>query len=246
MGRKLDNVISLYLDGVRDGHVLPATDKFLTEGFVDHSSPRAPGRDGWVNLYEPLVARYDDRAVWPLRGFEDGTKVLLHSFQTFGPELKWVSIDIFDTDDEDQIVARWSARVPLASWSRSGRGQIDGPHFVDDRDCTEANTRLVGAYVAEVLINEEWDRFGHYADVDLYAEHDPEVSDGAGPVRYLSDCAGAGRPVRFHRLQELLGCGNFVATLCTMTRGLTPYHAFDIYRVSHNRIVEHWNAQVVC
>ncbi len=244
MGNKIDNVISLYLDGVRDGHVLPAAEKYLTETFTEHSEHpgQTPGRGSFVDLYEPLVARYHSRAVWPLRGFEDGSRVFLHSYQTFGADVAWVSMDVFDTDADDQITGRWSVRLPLAHRSRSGRSQIDGAHYVDDRHRTKANKRVVTGYLTEVLAGAAWPRLDTYVDTFQYAEHDPEVGDGAGLVRHLERCAATGEPIRYQDPEVVVGCGNFVATVSAASRGRARYRAFDVFRLDSGRIVEHWSA----
>src|SRR3954447_20335326 len=147
MGRKLDNVISLYLSGVVDGHVLPAADKYLAESYVDHLA--GGGRDEFVAGFQPLVSRFDDRAVRPLRGFEDGSKVFLHSYQSFGRgQVERVRVDVFDTDDEDNLTAGWSVTVPLRP-TRTGCSPIDGTSVVDPDAPTARNKKIVAAYVAE-------------------------------------------------------------------------------------------------
>jgi predicted SnoaL-like aldol condensation-catalyzing enzyme len=146
MGRKLDNVISLYLSGVVDGHVLPAADKFLTESYVDHLA--GGGRPEFVAGFQPLVARFDDRAVRPLRGFEDGSKVFLHSYQSFGRgQVERVRMDVFDTDAEDNLTQGWSVTVPLRA-TRTGCSPIDGTSVVDTDAATGANKRIVRGYAA--------------------------------------------------------------------------------------------------
>jgi predicted SnoaL-like aldol condensation-catalyzing enzyme len=239
MGRKLDNVVSLYLDGVVDGHVLPAADKYLAEDFVDHTAGTEPGRQGFLDRYEPLVSRYRDRAVWPLRGFEDGSKVFLHTYQTYGRgQLSMVGMDVFDTDPDDCLTARWSITVPLVSPTRSGRSQIDGPTF-GEPDGTVEHKRRVRSYVRDVLVEGRWDRMDGYLDRD-YAEHSPYTADGpAGLARRLVELGDAWC---YRTMTLLVGRGNYVATLGEATLLDEAYRVFDLYRLVDGRIVERWDA----
>jgi predicted SnoaL-like aldol condensation-catalyzing enzyme len=238
MGRKLDNAVSLYLDGVVDGYVLPAADKYLSEGFVDHSDPGRVGRQGFLDRYEPMVARYADRAVWPLRGFEDGSRVFLHTYQTYGRgQVSVVAMDVFDTDPDDNLTERWSVTVPLVSPTRSGRSQIDGPTFAEP-DGTVEHRRRVRGYVKDVLIDHRCDRIDAYLSGD-YAEHSPHTADGTrGVARRLTDPDG---PWCYRHVTLTVGRGNYVATVGEATVGDIGYQVIDLYRLVDSMIVEHWD-----
>ncbi len=179
----------------------------------------------------------------PLRGFEDGTRVFLHSYQSFGRgQVSRVCVDVFDTDDDDQLIRRWTITAPLVSVTRSGRSQIDGPTTVTDLERTGENRELVRRYLAEVLAAGRYDRIEEYLDERSYAEHSPEVPDGTGGLRHhLEQSAAAGAPIRYGETILLLGHGDHVVTLSAVTAGTRQYRAFDIYRLSRGRIAEHWD-----
>jgi predicted SnoaL-like aldol condensation-catalyzing enzyme len=244
MGRKLDNVIALYVDGVAEGHLWPAADKYLAEDFVDRSGATTDGRRGFVGPYEPLLRRFPDRFVRPVRGFEDGSKVFLHSYQSFGRgQVSQVGIDVFDTDAEDHVTARWNVTVPTVPRSRSGRSQIDGPTDLTDLDRTDANKDLVRRFITDVMIDGRRDRLDRYVDPHSYAEHSPDMPEGQHGFRHrLDHHAAAGSPVRYHEIVLMVGRGNYVVTLSTATLGTAPYRVFDIYRIGGGHIVEHWDA----
>jgi predicted SnoaL-like aldol condensation-catalyzing enzyme len=225
MGPKLSNVVDLYIHGVRDGHLSAALDKYVGDRFVEHSPGIGNGREGLAEAFEPLLERHYRRSVHPMRGFEDGSKVFLHTFSTFGwREVEHVTLDIFDTDADDHIVEHWGVTTPLVARTQSGCSQIDGPRWVTDTELTGANKDLVERYVRQSLIG------------------------GANPAAYVSSCIehdpDPETPVRYRELLQLAGSGNFVATAC---RFLDPAGrsrtAADLYRVECGRIVEHWTAR---
>jgi predicted SnoaL-like aldol condensation-catalyzing enzyme len=242
MGHKLDNVLAFYRDGVGDGHLQPAADKYLAPDYVDHRPPG--GIACLLAIYEPLLARYPDRLVLPLRAFEDGSRVFLHSFQTFGRGQRcWVGLEVFDTDEADTIVHRRGARVPLASWSRSGRSQIDGPTHVTDTDRTVANKAVVTGFLTEVLGRGDRGAVHRFLG-GTYAEHSPDVPDGpAGLLHHLEEHEAMGLPIRYGPADLVVGCGNFVVAQSPVTAGPLTYEALDLYRLEHGRIVEHWDAR---
>ncbi len=224
MGPKLQNAVDLYIHGLRDGHLSAALDKYVVTDLVEHSPGIANGREGLLNAYEPLVNRHYRRSVHPMRGFEDGSLVFLHTFITYGwREIEHVTMDIFDTDEDDHIVEHWGVTTPLRSRSASGCSQIDGARWVTDRNLTVRNKHLVEAYVAKCLIG------------------------GNDPFRYLSHCMDHDPdpevPRRYTDLVQIAGSGNFVAVAARVDsvagHGLATV---DLYRVEDGRIVERWTS----
>jgi predicted SnoaL-like aldol condensation-catalyzing enzyme len=148
VGPKLYNAVRLYIDGVRDGHLSAALDKYVAENLVQHTPGIPAGRDGLAALFRPLVDRYERRTVVPLRGFEHGSRVFLHTFACYGHRaVERVTMDIFDTDADDQIVAHWSVSAPLLGSAGCGASPIDGPRIAE-RGATETNVELVRAFLA--------------------------------------------------------------------------------------------------
>ncbi|HEY1487634.1 MAG TPA: nuclear transport factor 2 family protein [Micromonosporaceae bacterium] len=144
MGPKLYNAVRLYVDGIRDGHLAAALDKYVSADLVQHTPGVPAGRDGLAAMFQPLIDRYERRTVIPLRGFEDGSRVFLHTFACYGYRaVERVTMDIFDTDDDDHIIEHWSVSAPLLAPVPSGASPIDGPRIATDVPATEANTRLV-------------------------------------------------------------------------------------------------------
>jgi predicted SnoaL-like aldol condensation-catalyzing enzyme len=212
VGPKLYNVVRLYVDGIRDGHLAAALDKYVAEDLVQHTPGVADGRDGLAAIFQPLVERHQRRTVVPLRGFEDGSRVFLHSFATFGLRaVELVTIDIFDTDDEDQIVEHWSVSAPLCTPSRSGASPIDGPRIATDLHLTAANKRVVRGFLGG---------------------SGPQPMEPARIIEHGHDLVGG------TRIDQMIGHGSFVATVGARER----HFVADLFRVDGGAVVEHWDA----
>lgn len=240
MGPKLHNAVGFYLDGVRDGHIAAALDKYVSAGLVQHMPGVRGGREGLADTYGTLVDRYEQRMVQPVRGFEDGSKIFLQTYASFGwRDVEQVTFDIFDTDADDHCAEQWGIVTPVCGRSRSGWSQIDGVAWVSDLERTRANKRLVEAYVTECLIGGDR-RHGRYVSTAGYAQHDPELCDGIDAYLHYLDQPGSRR---YTRLCQLAGSGNFVAVACESSNGNEDFATCDLYRVEDGRIVEHWGAE---
>ena len=243
MGPKLYAAVRLYIDGVRDGHLDVALDKYVSADMIQRTCGIGPGRAGLAEHFGAMISGHERRMVRPMRGFEDGSTVFLHTFHSYGLRAhEHVSIDIFDTDADDHIVEHWNVSTPLRTGSRSGCSQIDGPTYVTDPDATEANKALVRTYVDEVLSGGRTDRIDRYVSVESFVQHDPDIGTGIrGYLSHLSETAAAGTPVRYARSEALVGSGNFVAIAGHCATGASAQIVSDLFRLEFGRIVEHWD-----
>ncbi len=211
MGPKLANAVGLFVDGVRDGHLAAALDKYVGDHLTEHSPGMSDDRAGLAAELEPLV-RHGRRTLRPLRGFEDGSRVFLHTVGLFGwRAIEQVRLDIFDTDDDDHLIEHWGVATPLCSDSRSGHSQVDGPLWAEDLGRTEENKKIIESYVHQCLIDGDHRELPGYLASDCYVDHDPAAPCGASDYRRYLD-----RPdlPRYTGLCQLVGSGNFVATYC--------------------------------
>ena len=246
MGPKLYNAVRLYIDGVRDGHLGAALDKYVAEDLVQHTPGVASGRAGLGELFESLVGQHTRRMIRPMRGFEDGSKVFLHTYHSYGfRDVERVSIDIFDTDDDHQLAEHWHVGAPMRSQSRSGRSQIDGPTCVADLTHTDANKELVSRYAKDVLLGGDRSRILDYISPETFHQHNPDISDSVdGFLDHLDERAAAGIPTRYCAIDQLVGCGDLVATVgrTVAEHDTVANTVADLFRIEGGRIVEHWDA----
>jgi predicted SnoaL-like aldol condensation-catalyzing enzyme len=222
-----------------------ALDKYVAEDMIQRSPGIGPGRRGLAEHLKPVVAGYDRRFIRPMRGFEDGSMVFLHTFHCYGlRQVEQVSIDIFDTDPDDHIIEHWNVTTPLRSGTCSGWSQIDGPACITDpatsplaiRRRSEASKAVVRAYIEDVLIDGNIEHLRSYVVTDGFAQHDPDVGAGVPGLEAMD--------VRYVGVDVLIGADDFVATTGRCTAGSRAYAVSDLFRVDRDRIVEHWSTTV--
>jgi len=240
MTAKLDHAKALYLEGIRDGNAREAVEAYTGDRYTQHSTGVRDGVEGFVEFFEPFIARNPQRDIQIVRGFEDGNYVFIHAYQDINNgEAQWVTTDFFDTDDQDRIVEHWDIIAPFAGASPSGRTAIDGPTEVTDLDRTEQNKQLVREMIHQVFIpGGDPTRAEEYFAEDCI-QHTRNVPDGLDALRRLAN--DPDRPLRYSEIALLVGQGNFVATLCRATLRGQPSAQCDLFRIEDGRIVEHWD-----
>lgn len=240
MGQKLNNAKNLYLEGIRDGNARAAVTKYTGARYTQHSTGVRDGVEGFVEFFEPFIARNPKRHIDIVRGWEDGQYVFVHAYQSLNDgESQWVTTDFFDTDENDKIIEHWDIIAPFRGANASGRTAIDGPTEITDFDKTVENKQVVRDMLQQVLV-----RGGDVNRIDEfiaegYLQHNPEVPDGLTAFRKLA--LDPNRPLWYSEIVLLVGKGNFVASLCKAEFDGKPYAQADIFRLEDGKIVEHWD-----
>ena len=236
MGRRLDNARALYLEGIRDGDYVEAIERYAGDRYIQHSTPVRDGKEGFVEFFADFIARNPVRDIEIVRGFEDGRHVFLQAVQTLNHgEYRYVTADIFDTDDEGRLIEHWDMIAEMGDVTASGRGEVDGPTQVDPDAPTDENKATVARYVDEVLIPADFGRLGEFVHTDL-AQHVAPIADGADGLRNHALATG----LRYVERHNLIGSGDFVAVLAELERSGTRHAVIDLYRLADGRIAEAW------
>lgn len=245
MGKRLDNAIALYMDGIRDGNAREAVTKYTGARYTQHSTGVADGVEGFVAFFEPFLKRNPKRDIQIVRALEDGQYVFVHAYQSLNDgDAEWVTMDFFDTDDDGKIIEHWDVIAAYTHQTPSGHTSVDGTTVITDLDKTEANKQLVRSFIHDVLIGDAPERIDHYISADTYIQHNAEVPDGLEPFKAL--VLASNRPLVYDEIVLLIGQGNFVATLCKASWKGQPYAQTDLFRIEAGQIVEHWdNAEPV-
>lgn len=243
MGTRLENAKALYMDGIKDGNYLEAIEKYTGERYIQHSTPVRDGQDGFIEFFADFIERNPKRDIKIVRGFEDGQYVFLHAMQILNDgESRWVTADIFDTDDQARMIEHWDIIQEWTDESVSGRTQVDGPTEPTDLDKTEDNKALVAAFVDTVLKNGELDKLPKYISTETFIQHNPQVGDGLdGLASFVASLSEQGLSMKYEQVHKVVGCGNFVAVLSQMTFAGADTAVIDIFRVDSGLIVEHWD-----
>ncbi|PLX36330.1 MAG: hypothetical protein C0606_16710 [Hyphomicrobiales bacterium] len=243
--RKLANAKGLYLEGIRDGHMREALDKYTGDRYTQHSTGVADGKEGFITFFSPFLERNPKRDIQVVRAIEDGRYVFCHVYQSLNDgEAQWVTADLFDTDENDRIVEHWDVIAEYVWPTASGRSMVDGPTEIEDLDKTDENKAIVQGFVDDVLMGGKVDKVTDYISTEQYDQHNPEVKDGlAGFGEHLKEVMQSGKPAKYVKVHHLVGQGNFVVIFSEVKQGDDDWAFFDIFRLKDGKIVEHWDVQ---
>ena len=245
MTNRLENAQNLYLEGIRDGKAKEAITQYTGARYTQHSTGVKDGVEGFIEFFEPFIARNPKRDIQIIRGLEDGRYVFLHVYQSLNDgEAQWVTTDFFDTDEDGKIIEHWDVISAYAPQTPSGHTSIDGPTEISDLDKTEENKQLIRDLIRDVLVGEAPERIDDYISSTQYIQHNAELPDGLEHFKPLA--LDKNKPLLYQEIVLLVGQGNFVATLCKATWEGQPCAQVDIFRIEDGQVVEHWdNAEPV-
>ncbi len=243
MGARLDNAKALYLEAIRDGNYVEAINTYAGERYTQHSTPVKDGKDGFIEFFSEFVERNPEREIDIVRGFEDGRYVFLHVVQHLnGGASRWVTADIFDTDDQGRLVEHWDIIGEWVETTVSGHSQVDGPTEPTDLDKTEENKALVTSFVNDVLMGGRLENLTDYISTETYIQHNPQIDDGIEGLRaFFDSLAERGVSLVYEAIHRVVGCGSFVAVLSKVDLAGAPLAVIDLFRVEGGLIVEHWD-----
>ncbi|MGD1961969.1 MAG: nuclear transport factor 2 family protein [Fulvivirga sp.] len=245
MGKKLENAMSLYLEGIRDGNAREAVTKYTGDRYTQHSTGVRDGIEGFVEFFEPFIERNPSRDIQIIRSIEDGKYVFVHAYQNINNgEAEWVTTDFFDTDDQDQIVEHWDVIAPYLTSTPSGHTSVDGHTEITDLDKTASNKEIVRSMITDCLMRGgKVEGLPDYVSADAFTQHTQELHDGLAPFQSVVNAPD--RPFDYEEIVLLVGQGNFVATLCRVIKKedekAREFAQVDIFRLEDGKIVEHWD-----
>jgi len=241
--QKIHHAAGLYLEGIRDGKVWEALNAHTGARYTQHSTGVGDGQQGFADFFGPFLERNPVRHIEVVRAIEDGPYVFLHVYQSLNKgESRWVTGDLFDTDERDRVIEHWDVIQCYETETTSGRTMTDGATAIEDLDKTDANKALVQAFCDTCLIGGEADRAPEFISAAEYHQHNPGAGDGLdGFEAFAAGLAARGEAMRYWKVHKLIGQGNFVVTLSHMQMGRRHYCVFDIFRLKNARIVEHWD-----
>jgi predicted SnoaL-like aldol condensation-catalyzing enzyme len=207
------------------------------EKYIQHNPQTHEGGEGLAALFKRLSK--SSPRVNIVRIFSDGDYVFAHTEYDF--DTSRIGFEIFRFED-DLTVEHWDNIQPREGPNSSGHSMVDGPTETTDLDRTTDNREIVRSFVDDVLINGKLGKLEQYVD-EYYTEHDPRSGDGLSTLRaVLSDPAtNEGNTRKYDRMHRILAEGNFVLTVCEGSVNGVHSSFFDLSRVAHGKLVEHWN-----
>ena len=238
MGTALENVRRLYLEGIAEGRAKEAVSQYTGHRYTQHSTGVANGADGFLKFFEPFLERNPDRDIEMVRILEDGPWVFCNVYQSLnGGTAKWVTMDMFFTDDDGLILEHWDTIGAYTEDTASGENMVRGTTAIDTAADSTANKSLVLEYTKQVLQEGNIDKLSEFVSKDII-QRAPTIGAGqAGLAKWLaSDDAG-----QYEMLFKLIGQGDFVVTYGKRRAKGKDIAIFDVYRVADGKIIEHWD-----
>lgn len=236
MGKGLDNVRRLYLEGIAGGNAREAVEKYTGHRYTQHSTGVGDGAEGFLSFFEPFLERNPKREINIVRLFEDGPWVFCSAYQSLNDgAAKWVTMDMFYTDSEGLILEHWDTIAPYQESIVSGEDMVGGANEVDHSVDGEKSKSLVLEYTKQVLQERDTNKLDQFVSENM-VQHSAGIGSGrAGLADWLDKEAGS-----YDMLFNIFAQGDFVVTYGKRHTSGEDSAVFDVYRVSNNHIVEHW------
>ena len=238
MSKKLENAKKLYLEGIRDGNI-EVVKKYTGDRYTQHSTGVKDGPEGFMEFFKGFLERTKDRDIRIVRAIEDGRFVFVHVYQDIdNGTAKWVTTDMFDTDDDDKIVEHWDVIAPYREPSEtvSGNDMVLGDFEILEEEKTEENKALIRMFLTDVFQNGNHKNLDKYVSRETYIQHNPNVPDGITAIeKFLT------KDFSYDYVFHVMGQGNYVVSYSKVTDNKQEFCVFDIFRVENGKIVEHWD-----
>lgn len=235
MSRKLENATNLYLEGIRDGNALQAVTKYTGERYTQHSTGVRNGIEGFVEFFKPFIERCPVRDIRIIRSIVDGQYVFLQVFQDINNgEARWITTDLFDTDQDDKIIEHWDVISAFEASTVATGDQLDGPTEIGDIAATAGNKEIIRNFMCNVMV------LGEADDLETYINRNEFTIHSSSDVGSFDDNLGD-----YNQVFKIIGQGNFVAAYSRVLRDEQELARFDLFRLRNGLIEELWVNQEI-
>ena len=215
--------------------------ELLAEGYIQHNLAYGTGAEAFVGSVAHLASAPVKTTVQNIRAFEDGDKVFLQTVYNFAGTGEQVAFDIFRFDADGKIAEHWDNIADKAAPNPSGHTQIDGTLEKKEAD-KEETRKIVTGFVGDVLRGEHPEHLTSYYDGDRYIQHNTAIADGlSGLGAALAAMAEQGIAMVYDQTHMVLADGDYGLACSEGTFGGVPTTYYDLFRVEHGFIAEHWD-----
>ena len=218
--------------GERD---LQVADKLISENYIQHSPGAKPGKAGLMEALTQLQKMPRPQAeVKPLmRIIAEGNFVAVHMLIEFGGR-KMLVLDLVRIEN-GQFAEHWDTVEPVSESVQNPLALTNGPIQIEDEELTDNNRGVVLNYRESLLKGESPGALGNFVDRHII-HHSPELEDWQKGETGL-----------------VIAEGNFVLTQTKirmaaasppkLSAGAASAMVYDIYRLKHGKIHEHWQVR---
>jgi len=202
--------------------------------YIQHNPLTREGNIGLAELFKRLAKTSPKVEI--VRIFEDGDFVFAHTDYDFN--VVEIGFEVFRFED-GYAVEHWdNLQTKVDSPNPSGHTMIDGLTKIEDLEKTEENRALVRKFLEQVLLQRNFDQLENYVEAEGYIEHNLSMEDG---FPALHEELSSNNSRDYQIIHRVLAEGNFVLSVCEGTKEGTHASYYDLFRISKNKIVEHWD-----
>ena len=107
-------------------------------------------------------------------------------------------------------------------------------------NCSDSYPELDGCFGG--MLTEVFNEVGRFFKADNYIQHNPLIPDQlSGLGKALGEMARAGITMKYDKIHQVLGEGNFVLVVSEGQLGGKHNSFYDLFRVENEKIAEHWD-----
>lgn len=214
-----------------------AFDKYWQDPYPQHN----PLLESGVKNVRAFMEKYlPDCTVEIVRVIGDGDIVTFHQHITgkdAAPDI--VELDIYRVNNQ-KLIEHWNV-IQFADEATNGNTMLEGSVKFEDREKTEDNRNLVTTFMIEVILGGDIGKLDKFV-ADNLVQHDPKIKQGKEGLRKHLNKAHYGKSgIVYYSLHHIIAEANFVWTASELDYSDQQLIIYDLWRVSNNKIAEHWS-----
>jgi predicted SnoaL-like aldol condensation-catalyzing enzyme len=222
-------------------------DKYVRSDYIQHNPTVANGPDALRQLVETLHATNPDSRNVIEHVVAQDDLVLLQTLAGASATFPGLAIvDVFRVQD-GKIAEHWDTIQPVPGTTVSGHDMfstLSSPATAtpDPRANTAGNESVVLRYLRALTGKHDLSAVDRYVSPSLY-QHDPALADGACATRKAYADLFAAYPDYAAAVAKVVAEGDYVAVHTHVQDAPSDLgtSVYEIFRVQHGKIVEHWS-----
>lgn len=210
----------------------------VSDNYIQHSPTVKTGKVGFLEFMDFLkqLPQAENQSKPFMRFICDDNFVAVHLDIEFMGQRKSV-LDLYRLEN-GFLAEHWDASEDVTPLSVNGNSVVEGTIRIENLESTKENKSIVGQYCQQVLMAKPSEKWDNYLAVDLI-QHNPQVKNGR------TELIAYYEKLEILNVHRVIGEGNFVLTQSEGSFHNATFVIYDIYRLKHRMIVEHWSVKQV-